>query len=396
VTVSAILFKSGTLYTPEFAGVGDILAVGDRIVAMGADLTWPSWADGPVIDARGLFIFPGFIDGHVHIAGGGGEGGPQYRTPELTLSQLTQAGITTVVGLLGTDGTTRSVQGLLAKARALTIEGINAWIFTGAYQVPTRTITDSARNDLILIDRVIGVGEIAVSDHRGSHPSDRELAQLAGEARVGGLLGGKAGVLHCHIGGGPRRLQPLRAVIESADVPIETIVPTHVNRHRELLDDAVAWGRQGGRIDITTGIQPEPDDPTAVGPVAAAQQVRAAGVSWSHVTFSSDAGGSAPLFDERGQLIKMGVGSPLTLWQAVRGLHQDLGWEWPEALGPVTRHAASMLHLPDVGFLGPGARADWVMTDGTRILSVVAGGRLMVHEGRAVRRGTFETRDELS
>ena len=45
---------------------------------------------------------------HSHITGGGGEAGPASRCPEARLSELLDAGITTVVGVIGTDTVTRS------------------------------------------------------------------------------------------------------------------------------------------------------------------------------------------------------------------------------------------------------------------------------------------------
>jgi beta-aspartyl-dipeptidase (metallo-type) len=84
-----------------------------------------------IMDAQGLLAVPGFVDCHVHIAGGGGEAGPSSRTPESSLPQFLSAGTTTVVGLLGTDGITRSLENLVAKARALTADGMTAYFWTG-------------------------------------------------------------------------------------------------------------------------------------------------------------------------------------------------------------------------------------------------------------------------
>lgn len=390
MSVPALLLQGGEVFDPASRGQLDILTVGDRIVALGDRLELPLWADGTVLDARGFFVMPGLIDQHVHIAGGGGEGGPQYRTPEIFLTRLTRAGITTVVGVLGTDGTTRSVQELLAKARALTLEGINAWIYTGAYQVPTRTITDSARNDIILIDRVLGIGEIALSDQRGSHPSDRELARLAGEARVGGLLSGKAGVLHLHVGNGPRQLTTLFDIMKMADVPIQTFVPTHLNRNRSLLDDAVLFAKKGGTIDLTASIEPTEDDPHALSATEAIRFLRAEGVPWNRVSMSSDAQGSAPVFNARGQLVKMGIGGADSLWKAVVHAKRTLNLTWTEVLMPVTETPRSLLKLRDLGRIAPGARADLLLIQDDAIHTVVAGGRVMVREGRPEVFGTYE------
>ncbi len=391
MSVTALLLKDGEVYAPKPLGTRDILVVQDRIVAIGTGLQLPPWAEAHVLPCHGRLIFPGLVDGHVHIAGGGGEGGPQYRTPELQLTDLTRYGITTVVGLLGTDGTTRSVPELLAKARGLLHEGLNVWIYTGAYQVPTRTVTGSPRSDIVLVDRVIGVGEIAIADQRGSHPSARELAQLAGEARVGGLLAGKAGIVHLHVGDGPQRLQVLFDVIRLADVPIRTLVPTHVNRHRALLDDAARFLDCGGVVDLTASIVPTEHDPAAVDPVQAAEVLRGNPSRWPRMTLSTDAGGSAPVFDDQGRLIKVGVGRPDSLFRTVVAWHEQLGLGWEEALGPVTAHPARVLKLADVGSIQVGARADLVVSDGQTVLTVIAGGRMMVVDGRPVVKGTFES-----
>ena len=47
----------------------------------------------------------------------GGEGGFSTRTPEATLSSITTAGVTTVVGCLGTDGTARDMLSSAGKGK---------------------------------------------------------------------------------------------------------------------------------------------------------------------------------------------------------------------------------------------------------------------------------------
>lgn len=385
----ALLIHQGEVFAPTPMGIQDVLIINEQIVAIGSRLEIPSWCDGTVISAKGHMVFPGFVDQHVHLAGGGGEGGPEFRTPEISLTALTKAGVTTAVGVLGTDGTTRSVAGLLAAARGLEAEGLSTFIYTGAYEVPTRTITDTPRNDVVLIDKVIGIGEIAVSDHRGSHPSDRTLAQLASEARVGGLLSGKAGVLHLHLGSGPRQLQPVYEVLAMADIPINTFVPTHLNRNSRLLSDAVELGHRGGWLDLTTGIVPTSDDPDAVDPADAMIFLRDQGVPWNHISFSSDAQGSAPTFDAKGHLTKMAMGSATTTWQAVLGLVQR-GIPWHQAIEPVTSTPATILQLSRVGRLEPGAIAHLVLIQDDTISKVVSKGTLMVDDARPIVFGPYE------
>ncbi|ECD5488474.1 beta-aspartyl-peptidase [Salmonella enterica subsp. enterica serovar Brijbhumi] len=202
------LLQGAHLFPPEDRGICDVLLANGKIIAVGADIPGDIVPDCTVINLSGRMLCPGFIDQHVHLIGGGGEAGPTTRTPEVSLSRLTEAGITTVVGLLGTDSVSRHPASLLAKTRALNEEGITAWMLTGAYHVPSPTITGSVEKDVALIDRVIGV-KCAVSDHRSAAPSGNQLASMAAESRVGGLLGGKPGVSVFHMGSSKKGLQPL-------------------------------------------------------------------------------------------------------------------------------------------------------------------------------------------
>ncbi|MDP4179378.1 MAG: beta-aspartyl-peptidase, partial [Bacillota bacterium] len=175
-----ILLKNGLVYSPKFLNKKDILILQDKIARVDDFISIPpkDFLESTVIDIKDKYVVPGFIDLHVHIIGGGGEGGYTTRVSEIQLNSIIENGVTTIAGLLGTDGTTRSLQGLLAKSRSLDLEGINTFIWTGCYQFPTRTITDSCRDDIILIDKIIGAGEIAISDHRSSNPLDHDIENL--------------------------------------------------------------------------------------------------------------------------------------------------------------------------------------------------------------------------
>ncbi len=252
------LIQESMVYAPDSLGKKDIMILGSKIGA----ITEPGKIkiesmDVQVIKASDKIIIPGFVDSHVHILGGGGEGGPATRAPEITIEDIVSSGVTTVIGCLGTDGTTRHMESLLAKARGLEAEGITTFIFSGSYHIPPVTITGSVRSDLVLIDKVIGAGEIAISDHRSSQPNFKELARLAAECRVGGMLGGKAGVLHLHLGDGPRKLEMLFRLIKETEIPPTQIIPTHVNRNSELLEEAIEFVLRGGTIDLTAGNDPE-------------------------------------------------------------------------------------------------------------------------------------------
>lgn len=391
------LIQHARVFAPKPLGVKDLLIGGGSILAVedSIDLhgTIP---DIEVIDADGLYCFPGLIDQHVHMAGGGGEGGFHYRTPEISLSHITTAGVTTLVGVLGTDGVTRTTSELLAKARGLDFEGVTTYIYCGAYQVPTRTLTGTPRSDLIHIDKVIGVGEIAISDTRSSHPSEKELAELASEARVGGLLAGKAGVLHLHLGDDDSKLDPLFQLLKNTELPKSIFTPTHLNRNSDLLEDAVRYGLTGGFVDVTSGIRPDVHDHVSVKPSKAIKKLLDAGVHPTRITMSSDSNGSSPIFDDAGKLIAMGIGSIATLWEETRDTIVEEEVPVEVAVGIVTRHVARVLKLGKKGLIQAGLDADLLFTDHEyRIINVFAKGRQVVQDTQPIVFGTFENADRV-
>ena len=249
------LIENGFVYSPEPRGVQSLLMAGDRIEKIGDVDRLAIEASGldlEVIDASDCLLTPGLIDPHEHLLGGSGEDGFSSQTPEIFLRELAVAGVTTVVGCLGVDTTTRTMPGLLARAKALDEEGLTAFVWSGGYNVPPTTITGSLRDDLIYIDEVIGAGEIAISDNRATEPTVDELGKLVSDVHVGGMLGRKSGVTHFHVGDHPGRLSPLRALVEKYAVEPEWLYPTHVERNRELMREAAAFTRLGAFVDIDT------------------------------------------------------------------------------------------------------------------------------------------------
>ena len=170
-----LLIKNAKVYAPEYVGKKDLLVCGGKIECMEDKIEdFPIACE--VIDAEERILTPGFIDQHVHVTGGGGEGSFHTRTPELQLSELVKGGITTVVGLLGTDGLTRSVENLYAKVQALCEEGVSAYMLTGAYGYPSPTITGEVDRDIMFVEKVLGV-KLAISDHRAPNVTESELIQ---------------------------------------------------------------------------------------------------------------------------------------------------------------------------------------------------------------------------
>ena len=252
------LIKNAEIYAPDPLGKKDILLVDKRIGLIKDEIEFPAdFTDIKVIDAGGKKVVPGFIDSHVHITGGGGEGSFKTRTPEIQLTQATMAGVTTLVGVIGTDGTTRTMPNLIAKARALEEEGITCFVQTGSYQVPVKTLTGKIEDDIILIDKIIGVGEVAIADHRSSQPTVEELAKIASAARIGGMLSGKAGIVNVHVGDSHDHLKIIEQVVEKTDIPIRQFYPTHINRNPHLFEAGIAYAKQGGWVDFTTSSRSE-------------------------------------------------------------------------------------------------------------------------------------------
>ena len=385
------LLKNADAYLPELSGQCDILVGGGQILRIESGIEMPE-RYCEVTDAEGLIVAPGVIDGHVHIAGGGGEGGYATRTPELAISDAINGGITTVVGCLGTDGVTRSMAGLLAKARGLEEEGLSSFIYTGHYSIPTRTLTDSIEHDLLLIDKVIGVGEVAVSDHRSTQPTFDEFARLVSQARRGGILSGKAGVVNIHMGDGPRGLALLKRLLDETEIPASQLLPTHVNRNPTLFDEATAYAKRGGFVDLTTST-----DPVSLeeGEVKCSKGLRAmldAGVDPEQVTFSSDGQGSLPVFDAQGRLRGLGVGRVTSLLAEIRDAVLLERVPLETALQVVTSNPARLLKLRRKGRLAVGQDADLILLERSslEVHSVMARGRWLMKDRQALVKGTFE------
>jgi beta-aspartyl-dipeptidase (metallo-type) len=387
----AVLIREGVVYAPESLGPKDILIAGGRIEAVSDPGTISlRGADVREIGAAGRAVLPGFVDGHVHILGGGGEGGPATRAPEIAIEDIAASGVTSLIGCLGTDGITRSMAALLAKARALEIEGVSTYVFVGSYEVPVRTLTGSVRSDLVLIEKAVGAGEIAISDHRSSQPTFEEIARLAAECRVGGLLGGKAGILHLHVGGGIRGLELLFRLMKETEIPASQVLPTHVNRSRRLLDEGIAWLLAGGAADFTAGtpVEAESDDDVSI--ETAVRLALAAGAPLERLTVTSDANGSVPKFDSLGRLAGLTIATERSLLDAFRSLvrHEVLGLA--DAARLFAANPARIYKLAGKGEIRPGADADLVLFDADLGLTdVIARGRLLMESGALRARGTF-------
>jgi beta-aspartyl-dipeptidase (metallo-type) len=383
-----ILFKQCEVYAPEHLGRKDVLICEGKIIAIEDEIKFKKTPLIEEISAEGLIMIPGLIDGHVHIAGAGGEGGPATRTPELKISQLIEGGITSVIGCLGTDGLTRSVESVLMKAKAIRAEGFNAWVLTGSYQIPTPTILGDVGKDIAMIDEVIGVGEVAISDHRSSVPTTAELIRLAEHARVGGMLGGKAGIVNLHMGDAQNPFVPIHEAVQSSELNYKQFIPTHVNRNDYIFEDAKEYGKQG-YVDITASSYPYFPQ-YEIKPSLAIKTLLEAGVPIEHITMTSDGCGSLPDFDAEGNLIKLVSGPPASIFRELVEAVNDDQLDWSIALKPVTSNPAAIWKLKGKGNLKPGFDADIVLLDNEyRIYHMLVNGKFVVQNAKVTKPDTF-------
>ncbi len=383
------LLRHADVFAPEPLGFCDVLIGGERVLYVGPRLdALPSGLPVEVVDCAGRCVIPGFVDGHVHLTGGGGESGASSRVPAPLLSRYSMGGVTSVVGVLGTDDVTRTTGTLVVQARALVDEGLSAWCHTGGYHVPLTTLTGSVRGDIVHVDRIIGVGELAISDHRSSQPSLQELLRIASDAHVAGLMTGKAGIVHLHVGDGERGLSLVLEAIASSELPARVFNPTHINRRRALFDEALALIPLGCVVDITAF--PVADDEDAWSAPDAIVLALDAGVDMRRVTVSSDGGGCLPTFDDDGRVSHMDVGEVGAMAGALRELCTR-GIALERVLPCFTSNVASLLRLPRKGVIAADADADLVVLDDAHaVQDVMARGRWHVRGGECVLRGTFE------
>ncbi len=382
------LLTNARVFAPKDLGVCHLAIGGGRIIAVSQDMEAVSVPHAKVTDIGGRRLLPGFIDGHAHVTGGGGESGFKSRVPPVPLSAFTSAGVTSVVGVLGTDDTTRDTRGLLAQTRALREEGIGAWCHTGGYHVPPVTLTGSVRDDIVYLDPVIGVGELALSDHRSSQPTRDELLRIASDAHVAGMISGKAGIVHLHLGDGERGLDLVRQALSLSELPARVFNPTHINRQKALFEEALALAREGSTVDITA--YPVCDDDDAWPADVALLRYLDSGAPADKITISSDGGGCLPVFNEQGEITEMELGQAASLPLTLKNLLAS-GASMEHVLPAFTANVANILRLNDRGRIQAGFAADVVvLDDNDDIHDVMIAGIWHVKDGKQQIFGQFE------
>ncbi|HET7232255.1 MAG TPA: amidohydrolase family protein [Longimicrobium sp.] len=368
------LIENGEVYAPEPLGRRSVLLTDGKIAKVGEVDRKAVEAVGvecEVIDAGGCLVVPGLIDPHVHLLGGSGEEGFSTQTPEFFISELVRFGITTVVGVLGVDTTMKTMAGLLAKAKALKEDGLNAYIWSGGYSLPPTSVMQTVRDDILFLDEVIGAGEVAISDERGQDPTPGELARVATDCHVGGMLSRKAGLLHLHVGEGNTRLKPLRDALDGFNVKPEWFYPTHVERTTRLMDEAVELARKGMPVDVDVV---EGDLPKWV------RRYLDQGGPPDKLTISSDAS----------------ITSPRGVWEQLRQCIHQCGLGIDQVLRLATRNTAAILKLQHKGVLEKGRMGDILLLekDTFEVVHVLSKGVMMVRDGSVVKEESFLDRSD--
>ena len=377
------IIKNAEVYSPEYLGKKDILLGGEKILAIENHIEINDVAV-TYIDAQDKIVTPGLIDQHIHLTGAGGKQAFSSMTPEICVSELIKCGTTTVVGMLGTDGITRTLQGLYAKVKGLEQEGISAYMLTGYFGYPTTSILKSVLEDIIFIDQIIGC-KTAISDERASFPTENELLKILREVHVGGLTSGKGGILHVHLGSLESRMDILLDLVKKHHFPIRHISPTHVGRTKMLFEQAIEFAKLGGMIDISTG------GTKYDLPYKQVMYALGKGVSVNNITFSSDGNAGMARKDENGAIVNL-YKAPVDLnLKQVILLIQEGGMSITDAFKIITSNPARNLSLSHKGTVAAGFDADICLFDREfNLTDVISRGNTMMKDREIVKFNHYE------
>ena len=385
------LIRGGQVFAPQKLGETDVLIGGTKILAVAPRIDLPADIESTVYDATGKTVMPGLIDSHVHLIGAGGGEGPASRTHEIDVTTIAKAGLTTVVGTLGIDTVSFGLRHLLMTTYALEKLGVSTYMYTGGYQLPAVTITDSVLSDLALIQKIVGV-KIALFDSLCSHPSKEVLAQLATKVMLGGRLGGKAGVIHAHIGDTQGSFVELAEMLKYMGLPASMLVTTHINRSADVLGRAIEGGLAGLTLDITALYTPDNNMPKTIGTAKALRTLLDAGIPLDSITISSDSNAAYPFVNTEGQLDSILLTPVDMIITELRKAVSREGWAWEDILPIATSNPARRLKIDSYkGTLEKGKDADVLILDKElNVDTVFARGELLMKDKIPVTVGYFE------
>jgi len=350
------LLKNLNVFSPQSLGKRDILIYGTQIVKMAQDIETPFANETEVADYSGFYCFPGFVDGHVHIIGGGGEGGFFTRTTPQSEQDFFMSGTTAVIGVLGTDGIMRTHRELLGQARKFSHNKLKTYLMTGNYALPLVTLLKTLQEDIMFIPEYIGIGEIAISDHRGSGITLEEFRRILLQSRVAGMLSGKFGKAIIHVGGIKTGLELLRQAVSIGDISPHQMLPTHISRTSQTLDEGKEWIlTYGGFIDFTAGEQ-------AIEAINCLLQDH---VPAEKILCSSDGWGSMPVFDENGNFVSVKTAPVDTLYKGFINLVTQKGHSIETVLKLFTSNVSDFFGISKegYGYLREGGIASFVLAD---------------------------------
>lgn len=373
------LIKNIEIYSPKYLGIKDILICNNKIIQISENIDF-NFENLKVIDGTNKKAIPGIIDQHIHLLGGGGEGGYRTRVPEVQLSELIKSGVTTVVGLLGTDCITRNIESLVAKTKSLKEDGITAYCLTGGYDFPSPTVTGYVKKDILMIEEIIGV-KLALSDHRSSAVTENELEKLALEARLGGMLSKKPGIITLHMGDALSGLSSVLNILKKQEIPITNFRPTHVSRNERLFKESIEFNRLGGYIDLT-----------AEKTTKYFEILKKENALFDKITLSSDGNGSWSNYDDFGNLLEIGAASCDGIFKQIVALVKNNIFSLEEALSFGTENVAKALNISNFkGSIKENFSADiLILKDDFQIETVISNGNLLMENQNILKYGFFE------
>ena len=197
------------------------------------------------------------------------------------------------------------------------------------------------------------------------------------------MLGGKAGIVNIHLGDAKDPFGPIDEAVRRSELKYTQFLPTHCNRNEYIFEDAKRYGKTG-YIDIATSAWPYfPDE--EIKPSTALRLLLKAGVPKEHITFSSDACGSLPVFDSEGRLVRLEKGLPSSNLRELRDAVLEEKIPLETALMVLTSNVASILKLPGKGFIRVGMDADLLfLNKGMEMVHLTAHGKWVVKNGSVI------------
>jgi N-acyl-D-aspartate/D-glutamate deacylase len=260
-TTLDILIVNGKLVDGSGKGArkADIGISGDRIVFVG-DARKAKFEAARTIDATGMIVAPGFIDGHTHTLG--------YLSNEQTKSNQAylMQGVTTVV--TGNDG--NSAQNIGETLRRWETQGIgtNGVLLAGFGTIRSKVLgaTDAQPTAAQLeemkqyMTRAMDEGAFGMST--GLYYAPQSYAKTEEVIELAKVAAAKGGIYDTHMRDeGSYNIGLLGAINETIRIGREAKIPVHISHIKALGPDA--WGQSKPAIDLMKKARREDIEATA-------------------------------------------------------------------------------------------------------------------------------------